>query len=86
MGWGAVGGIGWAEAGRLQRMAYTQQQVDALREAIAEGVTTLSSDGRTVTYRSLAEMRSLLQEMEASLAGSAVAGRSRRVYARFQRD
>ena len=77
---------GSAGGGRLQRMAYTQQQADALRDAIAEGVTTLSSDGRTVTYRSLADMRSLLQEMEASLAGSAVAGNSRRVYARFQRD
>lgn len=77
---------GWAEAGRLQHMAYTQQQADALREAIAEGVTTLSSDGRTVTYRSLADMRSLLQEIEAALAGPAVAGNSRRVYARFQRD
>jgi hypothetical protein len=70
----------------MQRMAYTQEQADALRDAIAEGVTTLSSDGRTVTYRSLADMRSLLQEMEASLIGPAVAGNSRRVYMRFQRD
>ena len=67
-------------------MAYTQEQVDTLRADIAAGVGSMSSDGRTVTYRSLAEMRSLLQEMEASLAGSSVAGNSRRVYARFQRD
>ena len=37
-------------------MAYTQTQLDALDVAIAEGVLTVSYDGRTVTYRSLNEM------------------------------
>lgn len=52
-------------------MAYTADQAQALRDAIASGVLTVrSSTGETVTYRSLAEMRSLLSEMEADIAGA----------------
>ncbi|HMO09370.1 MAG TPA: hypothetical protein PKD10_17250 [Paracoccaceae bacterium] len=50
-------------------MAYTQAQIDALREAIASGTTEVSYDGKTVKYRSLAEMRSLLAEMEVEASG-----------------
>lgn len=38
-------------------MAGTQAQLDALDTAIASGVLTVTtSDGRTVTYRNMAEM------------------------------
>lgn len=40
-------------------MAYTLQQLQDLRAAIAEGVTKVSANGRTVEYRSLAEMQRL---------------------------
>lgn len=50
-------------------MAWTQAEIDKLKAAIASGVLTVSYAGppaRSITYQSLAEMRNLLAEMEAS--------------------
>lgn len=45
-------------------MAWTQTDLDALETAIATGAMKVRyADGREVTYRSLADMRSLRQEM-----------------------
>jgi hypothetical protein len=65
-------------------MAFTQQQYNDLVAAIAEGVTTVMSNGRRVEYRSLSEMMKLKSVMEEEL-GAAGAGR-RRHYASFRRD
>lgn len=65
-------------------MAFTQQQYDDLIAAIAEGVTTVSSNGRQVQYRNLSDMMKLKTVMEEQL-GAAGAGR-RRHYASFRRD
>ena len=46
---------------------YTEAHRDALREAIASGVLRVSYDGRTVEYRSLADLRAALREVEAAL-------------------
>ena len=46
---------------------YTDAHRDALLEAIASGVLRVSYDGRTVEYRSLADLRAALREVEASL-------------------
>jgi hypothetical protein len=51
-------------------MAVTQQQIDQLEAAIFSGEKSAAYDGRTVVYRSLEEMRSLLADMKAALAGS----------------
>ena len=49
-------------------MAYTQTQLDALEEAIALGVTVVRyPDGKTVQYRSLAEMEGLRSRMKTEL-------------------
>ena len=48
-------------------MSYTQTQIDALRTAIATGATKVRMNGEEVQYRSLAEMRSILADMEASV-------------------
>lgn len=64
-------------------MAYTQQQIDALREALAEGVLEVESAGRRIKYRSLAEMQQQLQIMEAAVTGRRPATRK---YMSFQRD
>lgn len=66
-------------------MAYTQQQIDDLRAAIAEGTTTVSSSGRTIVYRSLAEMLQVLRMMESELASPQGTG-NRRTLLQFQRD
>lgn len=53
---------------------WTQSDVDALKAAVATGVLTVSFNGppaRTITYHSLAEMRSLLAEMVADVASAA---------------
>jgi hypothetical protein len=65
-------------------MAFTQQQYNDLVAAIAEGVTTVMSNGRRVEYRSLTEMMKLKSVIEEEL-GAAGAGR-RRHYASFRRD
>ena len=46
---------------------YTQSQRDALREAIASGVLRVTYDGRTVEYRTLAELHAALRVVEAAL-------------------
>jgi hypothetical protein len=49
-------------------MAWTQAEYDALKSAIAGGAKVVRyADGKSVEYHSLADMRSLLAEMEASL-------------------
>lgn len=58
-------------------MAYTQQQLTELEEAIASGVLTVRhSDGRTVSYQSLDAMRKVRNDMLAELG--AVSGKRRR--------
>jgi hypothetical protein len=65
-------------------MAFTQQQYEDLIAAIAEGVTSVASNGRQVQYRSQSEMMKLKVLMEEEL-GISGAGR-RRHYASFRRD
>ena len=49
-------------------MTYTTAQRDALRAAIASGVLSLSYEGKTVQYRSMADLKSALAEVEQGLA------------------
>ena len=50
-------------------MAYTSTQLADLRAAIAEGVLSVRfSDGRQLTYRSLAEMLEIERQMAAPSA------------------
>jgi hypothetical protein len=54
-------------------MAWTQTDVDALKTAIGSGAKDVQySDGSRVTYRSLDEMRGILNQMEAEVAGASV--------------
>lgn len=65
-------------------MAYTQEQLDDLEAAIAEGVTSVSSNGRQVTYRNLDDMMKLRDHIAQSL-GVTGTGRQRK-YMSFRRD
>lgn len=49
------------------------ERIFALKEAIHQGVATVTYDGRTVTYRSLDSMTRILRGLEEELA--AVEGR-----------
>lgn len=52
-------------------MSYTADDIARLRKAIATGALSVrNANGEMVEYRSLAEMRSLLAEMEAAVAGA----------------
>jgi hypothetical protein len=65
-------------------MAFTQQQYDDLSAAIAEGVTTVASNGRQVQYRNLSDMMKL-RDLMAQELGLSGAGRQRKYFS-FQRD
>jgi predicted GTPase len=52
-------------------MAYTEAQAQALREALASGVLTVEYDGKRVTYRSVAEIKEALVQVETALARDA---------------
>jgi hypothetical protein len=54
-------------------MAVSQNMIDALEAAILSGEKSCTYDGRTVVYRDLDEMRSILTEAKAALAGNAPA-------------
>ncbi len=49
-------------------MAFTQAERDALASAIASGATSVSYEGKSVTYRSLDEMRRTLAMIEQELS------------------
>jgi hypothetical protein len=53
---------------------WTQEDVDALKEAVKSGLLTVSYSGppaRTITYQSLDAMRKLLADMVADVATEA---------------
>jgi hypothetical protein len=54
-------------------MAYTQDQIDRLKAALAKGATRLKMDGEEVQFASLKEMRRQIREMESEMAGAACA-------------
>lgn len=60
-------------------MPYTTTQRDALKQAIASGVLRISYDGKTVEYRSMAELKQALTEVEKALAQEAGTAITRRV-------
>jgi hypothetical protein len=65
-------------------MAYTAAQLSALEDAIAIGATRVTHDGRTVEYRSIAEMIQIRNMMRADL-GQATSGGPRSTLVRFDR-
>lgn len=67
-------------------MAWTQAQLEAIRQAYASGVTRVTYEGKSTEYRSLAEMREIISGIEGELASQA--GRRRPVagFATFRRS
>jgi len=67
-------------------MSYSAQQLVDLRAAIAEGVLKVRfSDGRELTYRSLAEMLETERKMAADVETTSQYKPVRRIYQTFQR-
>lgn len=69
-------------------MAFTTTQLAAIEEAIASGELTVSYEGKTVTYRSMADLvrarDTIKGELEAD--GTLTAAAPRTTYATFSRD
>jgi hypothetical protein len=81
--------IGWAGAGATgDMMAWTQSDIDALKRAIATGVkkATFGSGEtrREQEFRSLAEMKETLADMQAEVAGPLAVQRT--AVTQFTRD
>ncbi len=66
-------------------MAFTREQYDALKEAIAGGELVVRYADRHVTYRSLSEMVRLLRLMEADLEPQPGDGPRGRTYTSFSK-
>lgn len=64
-------------------MAWTNAQLSALEDAIAAGATRVTHEGKTVEYRSIAEMIQIRNMMRDSLGTTVTAPRSTLV--RFDR-
>ena len=67
-------------------MPYTTAQRDALKQAIASGVLRLAYDGKTIEYRSMAELKSALNEVETALARDNGMPQTRRVKVYAEKD
>jgi len=51
-------------------LAYTQDQIDSLKAAVAKGVTRLKMGDEEVQFASLADMRRQIREMETEIVGA----------------
>ena len=49
-------------------MAYTQAELDALKEAIATGALTVRHGDKSITYKSTAEMLAAVERIKRELA------------------
>lgn len=63
--------------------SYTLAQLVALEAALASGATTVSYEGKSVTYRSVAELREAIYVVRAALFGT---GTRRRLLTRTEGD
>ena len=67
-------------------MAFTQAQVDAIDSAIAQGVRSVTYDGKTVTYNTVDDMlkaRNMMRDAIAKAAGTATARGSFAQFSKF---
>lgn len=62
---------------------FTLAQYTALKEAYALGATTVQYVDRTVTYRSLNDMKRIMRDMEADLFPNSVDPKNTRIQATF---
>lgn len=69
-------------------MAFTVAQLTAIEEAIASGELTVTYEGKTVTYRSMADLMRAREVIRADLekTGQLAADAPRRSFATFSKD
>ena len=68
-------------------MAFTAAQLQALKDALASGELTVTYDGKTVTYRSIEDLKKAIAFVEAELqTDGLLPTRTRVSYASFSKD
>ena len=50
-------------------MPTNTERLDALKEAIYSGATSIQLDGQTITYRSLSEMERIANKLDKEISG-----------------
>lgn len=58
---------------------YTPEHLQALREALASGEHRVTYDGKSIEYRSVADLKSAISEVEAIIARESGAPKSRQI-------
>mgnify|MGYP002148696742 FL=1 len=58
---------------------YTPEHLQALREALASGEHRVTYDGKSIEYRSVADLKAALAEVEATMARDSGATKSRQI-------
>ncbi len=59
--------------------SYTEQHLQALREALASGEHRVTYDGKSVEYRSVVDLKAAIAEVEAQIARAAGKRKSRQI-------
>lgn len=68
-------------------MSFTSTQLQALKDALASGELTVTFDGKTVTYRSVEELKAAIAYVEAELMANGLLPQKTRVsYASFSKE
>lgn len=60
-------------------MTYTAQHLQALREALASGEHRVTYDGKSVEYRSVADLKAAIAEVESTISRESGAPKSRQI-------
>ncbi|MGH7343272.1 MAG: phage head-tail joining protein [Candidatus Rokuibacteriota bacterium] len=60
-------------------MAYTESQLQTLRDALARGERRVTFADKTVEYRSVEELKAAIREVEAALARDAGTSKTRQI-------
>ena len=59
--------------------SYTEQHLQALREAVASGEHRVTYDGKSVEYRSVVDLKAAIAEVESQIARAAGRRKSRQI-------
>lgn len=59
--------------------SYTEQHLQALREALASGEHRVTYDGKSVEYRSVVDLKVAIAEVESQIARAAGKRKSRQI-------
>ena len=60
-------------------MTYTPEHLHALREALASGEHRVTYEGKSIEYRSVADLKAAIAEVKATMARESGAPKSRQI-------